>query len=62
MLKEHGAARQPFLAHVNKITSVTQLAPFFSRASLATFEATYASTPLDRTLVDETLRAELFAS
>jgi hypothetical protein len=50
------------LSHVRRIDSLAQLVPFLSRASLLTFEATYASASLDVDSVDNDLREEIFRS
>ncbi|CED83410.1 Dopey and related predicted leucine zipper transcription factors [Phaffia rhodozyma] len=54
------AFRRPRLSHLKKISSISELEPFFAHASSAAYEALYSARDVDWTVVDDGLEAELF--
>jgi hypothetical protein len=54
--------RRPHLAGVRALTSLHQLQPFFSRASIDTFEGVYNDAGVDWDAIEEGLNAEIFES
>lgn len=54
--------RRPHLAGVRTLTSLHQLQPFFSRASIETFEGVYNDAGVDWDAIEEGLNAEIFES
>lgn len=52
--------RRPFLSSLRHITSISELAPFFSQASLTSYESLYSSASVDWDAVDAGLEAEMF--
>lgn len=52
--------RRPQLSGVNAITSLHQLQPFFSRASIDTFEGVYNNTGTDWDAIEDGLTQEIF--
>jgi hypothetical protein len=59
----HGTPlRRPLLLHLRqaRIESLAVLEPFFARVSLATFEAVYASEPVDWQAVEASIERDMF--
>ncbi|ORX36308.1 Dopey, N-terminal-domain-containing protein [Kockovaella imperatae] len=54
------ALRRPRLAAVQTIVSLSQLRPFFSRASIDTYEGVYSNDGVDWEAVEEGLKDEIF--
>lgn len=52
--------RRPQLTKLHTLTSLKQLQPFFSRASIETFEGVYADAGVDWEAIEDGLVAELF--
>lgn len=52
--------RRPHLARVRALSSLHQLQPFFSRASIDTFEGVYSDAGVDWDAIEEGLNAEIF--
>lgn len=52
--------RRPHLGNLNSLRSMQQLQPFFSRASIDTFEGVYAAAGVDWESVEAGLISEIF--
>ena len=57
---EGSSARRPRLAAVHAISSLSQLAPFFNRASIDTYEGVYSNEGVDWEAVEDGLNGEIF--
>ncbi|BEI90230.1 uncharacterized protein CcaverHIS019_0303000 [Cutaneotrichosporon cavernicola] len=57
-----GRPRRPHLAGVRALASLHQLQPFFSRASIDTFEGVYNDAGVDWDAIEDGLNAEIFES
>ena len=53
-------ALKPRLRSIKSLTSIYQLQPFFSRASIDTFEGVYSSASVDWDAVEDSLLDEIF--
>lgn len=60
-LEESGKLRRPRLLRAKKISSIRELEPFFSRASIENFECLYTASSVDWAAVEEGLQSEIFA-
>lgn len=52
--------RRPQLSNLRSITSIYQLQPFFSRASMDTFEGVYNNAGIDWDAIEDGLTNEIF--
>ena len=52
--------RRPQLSKIKTLTSLRQLQPFFSRASIETFEGVYADAGVDWDAIEDGLVSEIF--
>ncbi len=58
--EENSSLRKPRLSAFRILTSLHQLQPFFSRASIDTFEGVYSSSGVDWDAVEDDMMAEIF--
>lgn len=58
--EEQVGPRRPRLGSVRKLGSLSQLQPFFARASIDTFEGVYSGQGVDWERVEEGLNEEIF--
>ena len=61
-LDESTTLRRPRLSNVKSISTLRQLQPFFSRASIDTFEGVYSNNGVDWATVEEGLSGEIFTN
>jgi hypothetical protein len=54
--------RRPHLTGIKSLTSLHQLQPFFSRASIDTYEGVYGDVGVDWDAVEEGLEEEIFTT
>lgn len=57
---DNGGLRRPRLSHFRTVTSLHQLQPFLSRASIDTYEGVYSRADVDWEAVEEGLNGEIF--